>query len=342
MSRVVVKTQELKESLERMVLLIRERSQADETVGRVSYKNLRLYCKTEDTRASLEVPFLEGCQDFCVEGMDFYRYVQKLKDENITLEFGKTLLVLGKRTKAQFPLFEPFDFPLPSKWKTVGPDFIATLEEVSKFVSKTYYRPVLTAVCVKGNSMQATDSLLYYKKLGKETFLQEKEVLIPGPSVPFIKLLDPDKFFIDDNIMYFKQQPTLIGACSLLSGAYPDVTRMEQDLKKGKRVSFSEETRDAVDRCSVFTEGERFDDNKKIYVTLKEGKALLTAKAIVGSNKERVDAEYDKSLEGVSFCLRPSFFGEILTKGVDFSLCAESLQIQNETLWCVSAIMSRS
>lgn len=342
MSKLQVKTQELKEALERMVLLIRERSQADETVGRVSYKNGRFYCKTEDTRASLEVPFLEKSEEFCVEGMDFFRYIQKLSDESITLDFGKTLLVQGKRTKAQFPLFEPFDFPLPSKWKTIGPDFIPTLEEVSKYVSKTYYRPVLTAVCVIGNMMQAADSLLYYRKFGKETFLQTKEVLIPGPSVPFIKLLDPDKFYIDDNIMYFKQRPTLIGACSLLSGAYPDVTRMEQDFGKGQKITFSEDTREAVERCAIFTEGERFDDNKKISVTLKEGRALLTTKAVVGSNKERVDASYDKNLEGTSFCLRPSFFADILSKGTELSLCAESLQIKNDSIWCVSAIMSRS
>ena len=340
---VTVETEELRTALERITLLIKERIQADETVGKVSFKEKRFWCKTEDTRASMEVEFLEGLPDFCIEGMDLFRYLQRVSEKEVTLDKQEEVLVVkGRRTKAHFACFEPFMFSLPKKWHNIGPAFLETLSETSRFVSKSFYRPILTAVCIKENMMQASDGLLFFRTLGKERFMRDVESLIPGASVPFIQLLAPDQFYIDDNIMYFKQKPTLIGACSLLGGEYPDTSKIEDEQEQGQRVSFHPDTKEAVARCSVFVEHSRFDEEKKIYVTLKKGQANLSVKASIGSNKESVKAKYDKSLEGVSFCLRPDFFTEVLKKGTEFLLCPKSLQIKRDELWVASALISRS
>lgn len=340
---VTVETELLRTGLERITLLIKERSQADEIVGKVSFKKNRFWCKTEDTRASMEVDFLKGLPDFCIEGMDLFRYLQRLSEPSVTLEKeDDTLVVKGKKTKAKFACFEPFEFPLPDKWHNIGPAFLETLAETSRFVAKSYFRPVLTAVCVKDNMMQATDAMLFFRTFGKEKFMRKEETLIPGASVPFIQLLAPDQYYIDDNIMYFKQKPTLIGACSLLGGDYPSTTNMENQQKQGQKISFHPSTKEAVSRCSVFVENSRFEEEKKIFVTLAKGKAALSVKASIGSNKEQVLAKYPAELEGTLFCLRPDFFTEVLKKGTEFLLCPKSIQIKNDTLWVASAVISRS
>ena len=116
---------------------------------------------------------------------------------------------------------------------------------------------------------------------------------------------------------------------------------MEADLETGDEITFAEETIDAIARCSIFVENSRFEEEKKVYVTLKGGYGILSIKAAVGSNKEKVKVKYPKNLDGVTFCLRPDFFAEVLKKGSTFMLCDASLQIKSDEHWCVSALINR-
>lgn len=331
------------EALERLTLLMKEKSQADESVGRISFHGDRLYCKTEDTRASHEVPFLDGFDTFAIEGLDLYHYLQRLSDDTITVILeGDALVIQGKRAKAKFALFEPFHFPLPEKWKSIGKDFLPILLEAAKYVSKSYYRPVLTTVAVQEDFMKASDGLVFYEKKSEVgTFLRKEPTLIPGPSVPFIKSIIPDKFHVEDNILYFKQQPWLIGACSLLGGSYPPDTNIKNDFKKGVPVEFSKSTKEAVDRCSVFVETSRFEEDKKVFVELKNKEAILTVRSVTGRNREVVKVKYPDTLEGLVFCLRPDFFSEVLIRSNVFHLCEQSLQIKGDDFWFATALIDR-
>jgi len=336
---VTAKTEDLRITLEKIILLIKEKSLADENVGKVSYRNGRFWCKTEDTKASIKAPFLEGMPDFCIEGLDLLRYLQKVDKKEIDLEKENNLLFIrGKRSKASFSCFESFSFSLPKKWDKIGPGFLEGVKEARNYISKSFYRPVLTTVCVKENSIQASNGLVYFRTLGEDDFLKKEETLIPGSGISFLVTLNPSEYCIDDTMIYFRKDSDFVGACALMGGVYPDVVEMKKDYEKGKFVSFHSQTKNVIERCSVFVERMRFEEEKEVYVTLKRKKAYIKVKSNIGSNEEIFKAKYDESLEGLSFCLRPDFFLKILEKSTKFLICTNSIQLKNKTLWLVAAL----
>lgn len=341
-SDVVVNRESFLAALEPLLAFLKQKSLVDDQVGQVSYTNGRFFCKTEDSKMTTPAPddLPVSFQPFATSGEDLVRYLQRMKNEDFTLSFeGESQLVVSsKKSKASFICTPGFEFSFPNKWKKIGPDLSESFSEVSKYAAKNFYKPALTGVHIQGKRMEACDSYQLLR-LEQDMPFFEENVLAPASFSSVLSLVKPTKYLLKDNLLYLKNAKGIVCVCSVLGGAFPSMDKLESDQKTGVEVSFSSSAADAVERCSVFTDRLKFEEEKILKVSFKGGKAYFSVSSFVGTSKESVQVKYPESIEGLSFSVRPSLLIDCLKRSQKMLVGKRAVHIKSEGSWFVSALI---
>lgn len=340
-TKVTVNREALVKALDPLLAFLKQKSLVDDQVGMVSFEKGRLYCKTEDAKMTAVCPFeMEDFVPFATSGEDLFRYLQRTKTDEVVLEVEKESLlkVTAKRAKASFHCRESFSFEYPTKWKKIGPGAVSVLVEASKYAAKTFYKPALTGVHINGKEVEGCNS---YQMLRITTDIPifTERILFPASLVPIFSSLEPYKYVLEDNMLFLKNKKGVVCVCVVLGGKFPSMEGLQNDLGSAASVSFSSTIADAVERCSVFTERLKFEEEKMLSIQFKGGKAYLKVQSFIGASNEVVSSKYPKEVEGRSFSIRPGLFAQCLQQSQKVLVGKKAIHIKTEDSWFVSAMI---
>lgn len=327
---------ELLACLKPLLGTLKKKSDVDKRAGALTYHNSRFYCQIGDYKLSAcALASMKGTAAFALDGADFVVYLQKCKVDALNLEVGKMIEVKCGRSKTKITTREQSAFSTPSKWGSLGGDFVSTFDKVSKVTARDLSNPVLTTVHVAGWVMEATDMDQLIRVVSSDEFICE-DVLIPALSNPFIKALAPTQYRVEDNKIFFRNEEGVILSCPLFGGHFPDY---QKTLKVGgEKVRFSKNIAETVDRCAVFLRQCRFDEEKKFRVELRSNRAYLYSGSQFGFSEEAVKASYPKKFEGHEFQISPGLFEECVSHGYKVLLTDKNIQVKTDLLWYVAML----
>ena len=340
---------ELLASLSPLQTLLKKQSDQDSGSGCLTYDSGRFYCRAMDFHlTSLAPKCFKDVESFSVSG-DFVSFLQRTTADTIQLEFGDVIKVKVKRSNTKFAtkddkgdlLFSRTVFEFPKKWTDI-PDpsaFFTSFEKLGKMSAKTMSGryPALSAVHVHRNKMEASD-IKQYLSMELDEPVTEEDLLIPATAFGFIKSINPDKYQVEDNQIFFKSDTGLIGSCPLLGGDFPDMGNML--TAKGHTVKVSKFIHEAVARCAVFTSRFRFDEEKTFTIKFVSDHVVISAISAYGSTEVPVKARYPEEMEGRVIRVNPDLFEECLSHSLEILVAESSIRVQTDTSCYVAVLKS--
>jgi len=226
---------------------------------------------------------------------------------------------------------------VPSKWSSMGESFANAFARASQCAARSYYRPILTAVHVAPDRMEASDSYQFLRMTG--SFLKS-EVLVPATSNKLIQSVSPTKYKVVDNRMFFANGMGTVGVCFLLGGDFPSMAPLDKELKSAVPMEFSKDIVEAIERCAVFVERNKFDEEKVVQVFIQKDLVSLDVESPSGNCHEEVTAKVPRKLVGCKFRVHPKLFASCLSESRRVLVSKKTIHIYEEgKLWFTSALV---
>jgi len=245
----------------------------------------------------------------CVPAKEFMKIVSEISQEEIEITFTEDggLKLLGKGIKAKLKTIEmdkEFTIDKSPKMSKLPVDFKEAIS-LCAFSASQDVSTHLNGIYVNHNEVYGSDdyriSLYSMQSELKHTFL------LPLSSVLSLKDFDIVEYAIEGSWIYFRDPDKSIFCSRLLDEKlYKDPSEFFEF--EGVRVRFPSETKDLVSRASILAKGD-FDIDKKISVTIQDGKLTCAGSNDLGDIETYVNIKSNKTIE---FVINPQFFYQIL------------------------------
>ncbi len=259
----------------------------------------------------VEFPFEIGIQAM-IPAEETMKIISGIESEKIILSSGKSSVILkSSGISGEISCFE-WDGkyletynPKNPKWEKVPEDFNKGIKLSMFSASKDISSESFNAVYVKGNHIQSTDNFRISRYSMKEKM---KSFLLPLPSSIAISSQNTINYFLEENLVHFKNKDKSIFHCRLIDGEkFPDVSPFFE-IKKKDNFNLPQELSKTISLVSVLAQGD-FVMDKVIKVSIDKGVIKCRAENETGWIESNIKIKTDKK---ILFFINPVFFLEIL------------------------------
>lgn len=253
-----------------------------------------------------------------VPAEDLNKIISGITEEEVTLEVGDNeVLITSASTEAQISteiesrivedFFSRIDFE-SFEWEEVPEDFLNTLALARFSVSSNSLDANnLHCVCVDGNCVFSGDEyrLSMITMKGKM-----KKLLIPGTQVnDLIGYNGLTHYHCEGSWIYFKTDESVIVACRMVIGEYPDFVPFFEDFEGLSSAEIELNLLPVLDNLSSLVEGES-NFMKSVQISISKGKTT-----VVGRKEGTAITKWVTNSHGgknIVFNVSPVFMSHIL------------------------------
>lgn len=303
----------------------------------------RIY--TYNDNVGVCVPFTTGMR-CAVPSAIFLALLRKLKKDDIILSFEEGTLQIrqGKRVSASIPvsadILLPFDSNIKpptklQKFPCSPGDFAEGVKRVAFTVCDDTQRMQLCGIHVgsdnKGTFVESTDrSRITRFYVGEST--SPISLKIPIDPLSSLKGLKPTHYGTNEGWLYFKCSGDIQFACWTPAEDYPDLRKTYESVSQNAETStvlFPKNIHDILDRAADFAVAGIGKDGR-VVVSIKEGKAVITAKGDFGNFREVFKVESQKD---ASFRIHPAKLSDALKLSAALKISDTFLIAEGENFW---------
>jgi hypothetical protein len=241
----------------------------------------RVVTYNDEISISHPVSGLDGVTG-AIKAEALYEFLRKVKEEEMDLEWedNQVLIKAGNaraglvfEREVRLPFYEVGEI---TDWQDLPEGIIDAFQFCYPCCSKSMRNPVLTAVNVNGDLVEATDSyqVIQYKLSDK---VPGKGFLIPATTVKVLIKYDVKEISLEDNWVHFRTEDGTVFSARIIEGTFLNIS---QFLNKGGTVfNFPDTMLDALLRANVFVKkNEVVGDIPIITINVRDGQMKLVTK----------------------------------------------------------------
>jgi len=308
-----IKKEELKKALEIVKPGLANKEVIEQST---SFAFINGYVKTYNDEISISHPINIIGVNCAIKAEELYKFISKIKNEEISIELEKESLVLkaGKAT-AGFLLENEIKLPVedeivvPKKWKPISERFIELLKFVAMSSSSDLTDPKLTCVHVSNQGyIEASDN---YRICHAKIDVPTESFLIPADSVNIVVKLKPNKISISNGWVHFKTEDNTVISCRTFNELYVDTTKILKSAKKGIEINLPKNLNEILERAIIFSKKENIMA-ESITISIDANSLLVESKSETSWFKEKSKVAYDG--DAISFELTPHLLKDIVNQ----------------------------
>ena len=264
-----------------------------------------------------------------VKAEELYQLLHKLKGDEIEIELTETEIRLTSgRSNAGMVLQAEVKMPLDEitlseEWYPLPEDFLTALKFAVPSCGKNMSRPILTALHVKEDVVEASDGYCISRYIIKEA-MPTPELLIPATSVRQVLKLSPEFVSHSDGWVHFRTVDETIISCRLFVDSYPSLDGFLKE--QGTELTLPKSMAEVLERSSVFSK--QGDVETGVSVTIENNKFKIRSESEVGWFEEELNFKYDG--EVIAFSVLPSFLKNILSQTLSCVLSSRFVVFKGE------------
>lgn len=282
---------------------------------------------TFNDKICLMAPF-ESEKEFSVKGEEFFRLIDGMKGESLTLtiEKGKIKLRSEDTTSTMATLPEDQN-TLPkiieelkekmTGYKLLPKDFLEGISLCSFSTSPDLSRGVLACVAVEGDSCYSIDanrsSCYKMKTKMKDSFFivgKEAAELVKFPVVSYCT---------DGKWGHFKTKENVTFSCLLMSGTFP-IEKMIPVFEKMKNlpcIELPSELKSAVANVKMLATDDMTRSGKAVHISLIDKEIVVKASNDLGQVEKILDWDYEG--EEINISINSDLLSQILSRATSLS-----------------------
>lgn len=259
---------------------------------------------------------------FCVPSEEFYKTLDKMKDETVELsEVNNKLHIEGTSTEAEISLFLDDEALVVEAMEAIGAEILQKREKLPEdFINAVFLTmfstsrdassAALNCIHFTEDNALSTDRnraswYIMKEKVPHEFLLAQKsaEELVKFPSI--------NEVVLTKNWAHFFNPEGVTFSCSLLSSPTANIPGMFQDVEEEGLTELPKTLRDVINDISFLAT----EDKTSRYVTVTIDSKGVTCKAErdIGWIKKNIEWK-DYTGEPLTFFINSEFFGQILEK----------------------------
>jgi len=272
---------------------------------------------TYNDKISISHP-VPGLEDLhCAVVADrLYKFLGKLKDENISLSTGKDneLQFKSGRTRVGLTLQSEVKLPLNQlesrkKWKELPENFVKFVAFSMSSCSKDMSRPLLTCVHINENGIIEGADSFRITHCNLQTNMPVDTFLLPSEASVEVVKLNPTLVAAGEGWIHFKNEEDTEISCRIMSDTYPDTN----DIIKcqGIRIILPKTIEETLERAMVFAKRDRMLD-EIVYISIENNSILIEASSEEAWFKEDLNMRYSGTR--IQFGITPYLLKSILSE----------------------------
>lgn len=275
-----------------------------------------------------------------VEGDIFFKLINKLGANKITIEVDKNDLVITKgRSEAKIAFDTEVKCPINLEikgWKKLPEDFLEAVN-ICSYTTGSDYTDMRT-VCIHVKDKYAESSDVYRITVFEMKSAIEDELFIPNEILPFFNKSKPVKYSISDNWIYYEDLDGTIIAHRQPSfdENYPDLQGKIASLGEFHEIELPEKLYESLDKSTIFLEG-KFDGDKFVSIACEDGNLTLESKNIGKCYKDEMRISFK---DKISFEVNPNFLMQIMEKKSIVHVNKAIIKIDTANCVYVAALIS--
>ena len=249
----------------------------------------------------------------------FYKLLQSMKEENITIDCGKDLIVKinGKDSRAGLTAIKEgkideyikqLDTKNIKKWKALPKDFIQGIYLCMFSVSKDMTTGVLSCLSIKDNKISSSDNLRISQYEMKGSI--KNDILIPLQSIVELVKYPVTKYCLIDSWVHFKTEDGIVFSTRIMKGEFPSVDSFF-DLK-GAKIKLPKELQSALQSVKIVVEEAIDVVDQKVEIVIS--KELITCRGDGKTSWKEQDIPCSHKGKEIKFLVNPLFLAQILNK----------------------------
>lgn len=260
---------------------------------------------------------LEDVGKAAVPAEELHQMLAKFPDPEVTITLKKgQLRIKGKKREAainvQKKIERPYkDVPLPKKWREAPEKLSAVLLQAARCAGKDETRPMMMAVHMNEDRIEATDSYRLFRCDLETGF--PRSVLIPAASLErvgglVVEEVGYTKKGKETTWLHLKMPEEHHVSIRCMSGEFPNLIPMMK-MKDPHKVKLPANLDDIIARADIMQES---TSDALVHVSIAEGKLKLKAEKETGWYREEKRIDYDG--EPLVFSVHPKFLEEVFSK----------------------------
>jgi len=335
-----IKKSELKKALEIVKPGLANKELIEQSTS-FAFMGDRVVTYNDDISISHPIPGLELTG--AVKAEKLYQLLEKLKEEDITIEVSESEIVLKSgRAKAGLTLQAEIKLPLEEeiayaeKWKKLPGGFLAAVSMAKSSCSRDNSRPVLTCVHVrKDGAIEASDSLRIMKMQLPEKMPLEN-FLLPSSAATIMVGLKPTHIAKGNGWVHFKTKEETVLSCRIFADKFPETENWL--AVKGTKVTFPKEINGVLERAGVFAKRDHLLD-ETVSITLDDKRVKIRGEAEDGWFEESARITYTGT--PLTFYITPYLIKSILSVTQEGILSDGMLKFEKDDWEYVSMLKTK-
>ncbi|MGD8707125.1 MAG: hypothetical protein PVI88_00395 [Nitrosopumilaceae archaeon] len=312
-----IKTDELKNVLNTLFAYVSKKNNiVSDVFSKFIFDNDKIFIVNEEY--AFEIPFdidlsaVLGVDEMIkiINGISAEKINMKIKDDFLLIKSGNTKAkIICNEVKEENKKFIDVNY----KWKKVPDNFNMGVGLCIFSAAKDDYMYVYNNIHIHDNMITSTDNLRISKFL-----LEEKmdEFLLPLISAKFLCKHKTKKYFLEKNMVHFKNDDGTIFHSRIVSGDFPDINQFFILDKKNIFYTFPDDIKNTIKLVSTLAEGE-FDVDKRIEIKIQNNSMKCKAKNTKGWIESDIKLDIGIDFE---FKINPVFLLDILNLSMKFTI----------------------
>lgn len=276
--------------------------------------------------------------EFAVPAVEFTKFLEKVKAEEIELTIGESIdIKAGKATasfaKNDFILNKAKELPLqiPESFDALPKDFVQAMKMCQYSVGKDKSFEALTYLYIHKNRAASTDNYRVSQYLMDNEL--QNDLYIPGEALRYLISYDVNEYKLADGAIYFKGKDNAVFITRTSNLPFPAYESYMEGT--GTELEFPESMKDMVDTASVTVDGlVEVDKNVKIEIfknVIKVHSENEIGKVVV---EEKIATDTEASI-----LINPAFLSTILDITRKVTLCENRMIFSTNNFKHVVALL---
>ena len=290
-------------------------------------------------KIAIMVPF-ESEEEFSVKGEEFFRLIDGMKGETLTLtiEKGKVKLRSQDTTSTMATISEDQN-TLPkvieelkekmTGYKLLPKDFLEGISLCSFSTSADLSRGVLACVAVDGDSCYSLDSnrsSMYKMK----TKMRDSFFIVGREAVELVKF-PVTSYCTDGKWCHFKTKEDVTFSCLLMTGEFP-IKKMIPVFEKMKElpcIELPSELKTVVENVTVLAADDITRSGKAVYISMADNEITVKASNDLGRVEKKLACDYEG--DEINMIINSNLLSQILSRATSLSKDKDMLHFKAES-----------
>ena len=288
----------------------------------------RLFTYNDKVAVSVDMP--EGWEfEGAVKASELHRVIKKMDAEEVevTVEEGTLVISCGRtrveaKTEADYQRYHE-QMGLPGKWLAIPPPVIGALRRGVTCASKSFARPILMFIHVKGDRVSSTDNFRLLVSTLKG--VKMPEFLVPAAIISDITTFKCTHIGRSEGWIHFKNEQEAVYSARTMTGDYPDLGALMNI--EGDHLEFPAGLTVALDRAMEALDPKAI--HPAVEIAVKNNVMQLVGSGPFTTVRERFKVVFDGS---TSFVINPSLLQDAIKLAASCTVGERMIAIGDEKL----------